>query len=40
MPSKYELKGRMFLVILNGSKTHYNKFIVNHILLITDHSNN
>ena len=40
MPSKYELKVRMFLVVLNGSKTHDNKSIVNLILLITDHSNN
>ena len=40
MPSKYELKGRMFLVVVNGGKTHDNKSIVNLILLITDHSNN
>ena len=40
MPSKYELKVRMFLVVLKGSKTHDTKSIVNLILLITDHSNN
>ena len=29
MPSKCELKGRMSLVVLNGSKSHDNKSIVN-----------
>ena len=40
MPSKYELKGRMFMVVLKGSKTHDTKSIVNLTFLITDHSNN
>ena len=40
IPSKYELKGRMFSVVLNGRKSHDNKCIVSFILLITDHSNN